>query len=193
LFVAEGLRQLRRLVRQAELLARKYDAVVTNPPYMGSRYYCHALKSLIVDNYESAKPDLYGAFMLRNIHLSREGGHVAMITIPNWMFLPTFEDLRDEVLNAAPISSLVHNGRGVWGSDFGSCSFALHRGVSEQLAGRFRRLFEKQGSVSSNEVLEQRFHNAESIDALNAQFRRVPRNPVAYWLTDRVRRGAASQ
>jgi SAM-dependent methyltransferase len=187
LFVAEAFKRLRPLVWQAELLAAPYHAVVANPPYMGGRYFCSALKDLIATNYDSGKPDLYAAFILRNIHMSGEGGHVGMITIPNWMFLPTFEGLREEVFDAAPISSLVHNGRGVWGSDFGSCSFSLRRGVSDQLAGRFLRLFEKQGSVSSNEVLEQRFHRAEPIDRLNSELRQIPRSPVAYWLSQRVR------
>jgi len=187
LFVSEALKRLGPLVQQSELLAAQYDAVVANPPYMGSRYYCSVLKDLIGTSYESGKPDLYGAFMLRSIHMSRDGGKVGMITIPNWMFLPTFEDLRDEVFNEAPISSLVHIGRGVWGSDFGSCSFALRRGVSEQFAGRFLRLFEKQGSVSSNEVLEQRFLSARPIDTLNSELRQVPRSPIAYWLSERVR------
>ncbi|MGB5833880.1 MAG: hypothetical protein WBG92_18095, partial [Thiohalocapsa sp.] len=187
LFVSEALGRLGPLVQQAELLSVQYDAVVANPPYMGSRYYCATLKDLIGTSYESGKPDLYGVFILRNIQMAEKGGHVGMITIPNWMFLPTFEDLRDAVFNEAPISSLVHNGRGVWGSDFGSCSFSLRRGASEKLAGRFLRLFEKQGSVSSNEVLERRFHGAEPIVTRNAELKRVPRSPVAYWLSKRVR------
>ena len=110
-----------------------------------------------------------------------------MITIPNWMFLPTFENMRSAVFNEAPITSLVHNGRGVWGSDFGSCSFVLRRGAPIDFTGRFLKLFEKQGSVSDNDVLEQRFHSAEPTDARNSEFKRVPRSPVAYWLSKRVR------
>ncbi len=187
MLVAAALKTLEPLVRQAEMLAARYDAVVANPPYMGSRYYCPMLKNYIISNFEPGKGDLYGAFMLRNIHTAKKGGRVGMITIPNWMFLPTFEELRIEVLGSAPISSLVHNGRGVWGSDFGSCAFSLRSGVSETLSGRFLKLFMKQGSVASNDVLEHRFHVTEPIDTRNSDLRKLPRSPIAYWLTKRIR------
>ncbi|WP_295401408.1 Eco57I restriction-modification methylase domain-containing protein, partial [uncultured Thiocystis sp.] len=117
-FARAAAEDLLPLVRQARVLAMRFDAVVANPPYMGSRYYCAGLKDLIGTSYEAGKPDLYGVFILRNIRMAAKNGYVGMITIPNWMFLPTFEDLRDAVFNQAPILSLVHNGRGVWGSDF---------------------------------------------------------------------------
>ena len=125
MIAAAVLGALEPLVRQAELLARKYDAVVANPPYMGNKFYCEVLRSFVNLTFPHGKTDLYAAFVLRNISLSNLGGRVGMITIPNWMFLSSFEKLRKNILLEAPLLSLVHNGRGVWGSDFGSCSFVL--------------------------------------------------------------------
>ncbi len=184
LFVAAALKCLGPLVKQAETLAGLYDAVVANPPYMGGKYYCTALKQFVNSSYREGKADLYGAFTMRNILLAKDGGHVGMITIPNWMFLSSFEELRRNITNEAPISVLVHNGRGVWGSDFGSCSYILQRCSPRQRRGRFLRLFDKQGSVSSNTELERRFHANPRFSISNEKFERIPGNPVAYWVSE---------
>ena len=104
-----------------------------------------------------------------------------MITIPNWMFLGSFSDLRRNVFQSAPVSSLVHIGRGVWGSDFGSCSFILERSSPKNFKGSFLRLFDKQGSVASNEELVRRFYINRRFIAPNAAFEKIPGNPIAYW------------
>ena len=187
LFVADALLRLQPLVQQAEVLAVRYDAVVANPPYMGSKFYCVALKDFVASIYEAGKADLYGVFTLRNMLLTKDGGHTGMITIPNWMFLSSFESLRERIYRDAPISSLVHNGRGVWGSDFGSCSFVLRRSSPNEFSGRFLRLFDKQGSVAENNELQRRFHTNHRFSSANADFKKIPGAPVAYWVSERVR------
>ena len=183
MFVSDVLKQLVPLVQQAEILAAQYDAVVANPPYMGSGFYCPVLKKLVTQTYKEGKTDLYGAFILRNIQLAMNYGHISMITIPNWMFLSSFEALRDCVFHDAPILSLVHNGRGVWGSDFGSCAFVLQKSSISNIAGRFLRLFEKQGSVANNKELERRFHAKPRFTTPNSELKKIPGSPVAYWVS----------
>jgi hypothetical protein len=187
LFVAEAIRLLGPLVRQAEILAAQYDVVVANPPYMGSKSYCATLRDFVGDAYKTSKSDLYSAFTIRNIQFARKNGYIGMITIPNWMFLSSFEDFRQTIYEQTSIISLVHNGRGVWGSDFGSCSFVLRRTSIPEMAGRYMRLFEKQGSVASNEELEQRFHNNQRFSSSVRDFQRIPGSPVAYWLSEALR------
>ena len=188
LFVSDALKRLGLLVRQAELLAAQYDAVVANPPYMGSKFYCATLKTFINSYYRVGRADLYASFTLRNIQFSKKLGHVGMITIPNWMFLSSFNHLRDKIFRSAPITSLVHNGRGVWGSDFGSCSYVLMPCAPCDYNGRFLRLFDKQGSVASNEVLKRRFHTNPRFSTSNIEFKKIPGSPVAYWVSERVRK-----
>ncbi|WP_022975316.1 BREX-1 system adenine-specific DNA-methyltransferase PglX [Nevskia ramosa] len=181
LFVLEALAQLAVLTRQAEMLAARYDSVVANPPYMGGKYYDEPLKDFVHRTYPAGKSDLYGAFAQRNVIFARKNGRVGMITIPNWMFLSSFEELRNTISSDAPISTLVHNGRGVWGSDFGSCSYVLLRGAPHQFCGRFLRLFDKPGSVASNEELQRRFRINTRFSISNAEFSKIPGNPIAYW------------
>lgn len=175
------------LVRQARILGMRFDAVVANPPYMGSKFYCAPLKEMVSKNYKPAKADLYTCFMMRNLRFARIGGHVGMITIPNWMFLSSFEDLRHLLFEETSIQALCHNGRGVFGSDFGSCSFTIIHDAVPDYRGCYKRLFDKQGSVSSNEELDVRFHNAETFSSSTKDFQRIPGRPVAYWASENLR------
>ena len=183
LFVSEALEHVKSLVQQAELLARQYDVVVANPPYMGSKFYCAALKEFVNSFYKVGKADLYASFTLRNIQFSKRFGYIGMITIPNWMFLSSFDKLRNTIFRSAPIANLIHNGRGVWGSDFGSCSYVLMRSSPRGFNGVFLRLFDTQGSVASNKELERRFHTNPRFSTANIDFKKIPGSPVAYWVS----------
>ena len=99
-------------------MARQYDAVVANPPYMGSKFYSTTLKTLVNREFKEAKADLYSCFMQRNAAAAKSNGFVGMITIPNWMFLSSFEEMRKSLFDHQTIDTFVHNGRGVFGSDF---------------------------------------------------------------------------
>lgn len=60
-------KKLLPLVIQAKLLAKQYDAVIANPPYMGSKFYVPDLKKFIERNYKVAKGDLYTCFMASDV------------------------------------------------------------------------------------------------------------------------------
>lgn len=175
------------LLKQAELLAKTYDAVVTNPPYMGAKYYNDRLKSFVNEQYGDGKADLYAAFIIRDSQLASPHGSIGMITIPNWMFLSSFEELRNAILDDHCVESFSHNGRGVWGSDFGSCAFVLRKTRCPSHAGVFKRLFDKQGSVAAPEELEQRFFNVEPCSIAGKEFKKIPGSPIAFWVSDAVR------
>ncbi len=175
------------LVKQAELLAKTYDAAVTNPPYMGSKFFNPVLKPFVETHFPEGCGDLYGCFMQRALAGLRINGTLGMITIPNWMFLATFHDLRRTLLTNQTIDSFIHNGRGVWGSDFGSCSFVLRNRHTFGFRGVYRRLFDKQGSVASVEELARRFFQNTGFVVSQDEFRRIPSLPLAYWVSDTVR------
>jgi len=110
-----------------------------------------------------------------------------MITIPNWMFLATFEELRETLIANQTIESFIHNGRGVWGSDFGSCSFVIRNQQIPEFKGTFKRLFEKQGSVASVDELEERFFREKSFVVCQSKFTKIPGSPIAFWVSDNFR------
>lgn len=174
-------------IKQALLMASHYDAVVANPPYMGGKFFTKNLKDFVVNHYKNEKGDLYSSFIRRNIEFAKNNGAIGMITIPNWMFLSTFESLREFLIENNTIDSFVHNGRGVWGSDFGSCSFVIKKTKLPTYIGTFKRLFDKQGSVSSNEELKERFFLEYKYFTSMDDFKKIPGSPIAYWVSDRLR------
>ena len=177
-----------RVLEQAEYLCPRYHVVVANPPYMGSRFYNARIKDFVQMHFLAAKPDLYGCFLLRNLELVREMGFVGMITIPNWMFLSSFEELRTILLTKHNLDSLMHNGRGVWGADFGSCSFVFSKGAMKTI-GTYRRLFDSQSLVSDPGEIERRlFKPAEypPFRVSRQQLRRLPGMPIAYWISEKA-------
>ncbi|QSQ94737.1 BREX-1 system adenine-specific DNA-methyltransferase PglX [Acinetobacter indicus] len=187
IFAQQSAQELLPLVRQAKLLAKQYDAVIANPPYMGSKFYAPALKKFIESNYKVAKGDLYTCFMVRNEYLAKTGALIGMITIPNWMFLSSYEELRKWLFEKTNLQTMSHNGRGVFGSDFGSCAFTFQKAPILDYKGVYKRLFEKQGSVSSNDELDNIFKLSKSFYASANDFKKIPGSPVAYWVSHKVR------
>lgn len=103
----EGLRRALALVLA---LSAKYDALVTNPPYLGAGNLDGDLKKYLEENYRDGKSDLFAAFILRLLELCKDGGRVGMITMQSWMFLSSFEALRRKILDEKTILSMLHLG-----------------------------------------------------------------------------------
>ncbi|KAA3643965.1 MAG: BREX-1 system adenine-specific DNA-methyltransferase PglX [Chloroflexi bacterium] len=185
LFLLDTNRKVKQILRYAEALSQRYHIVLANPPYMGTGGMCETLKEFANDNYFDSKSDTYAMFIERNLDLVQQNGSVGMITIPNWMFLSSFKRLRNSMFQQAVISSLIHNGRGVWGSDFGSCSFVLFKMQDFEYQGVFKKLYIKQGEVNSNKELETRFYDDAQFRkyaVANSSFLKIPNMPIAYWL-----------
>ncbi len=87
-------REAEQGVRLLQLLDRQYAVVVTNPPYMGSKYMDTTLRKYVEKHYKLGKRDLYTAFILRCRELCLSRGRMAMVTMQSWMFLSSFARLR---------------------------------------------------------------------------------------------------
>jgi hypothetical protein len=179
----EARERLKTLVDQANILGRFYDNVVANPPYMGAKYYCTRLRDFAYKYFPGSKGDLYGAFISRNIKMARTSGYIGMITIPNWMFLSTYDSLRNEMFSYASIQTLIHNGRGVWGPDYGSCAFSIRRLKMDGYSAQYKRLFNRQGEVRSNEDIHASFFTAAPMSREFSFFDELPGRALAYWLS----------
>ena len=107
LFGAEAGRGLDLL----QVLGRHYDIVVTNPPYAGSGNFGKALKTFVDREYPLGKRDLYSAFILRCREFAHEGAYVGMVTQQSWMFLRSFQQLRELLLRSTSIHSILHLGQ----------------------------------------------------------------------------------
>ena len=178
--------RLAALVNQAKLLGRSYDCVVANPPYMGSNYFGSKLKSFSTKFFKPYRNDLYSMFFERCGEFVRRYGIYSCIAFQNWMFLSSFEEIRGKILDLSPFKSLVHIGRGAFGSDFGTAVFASQVGLDPSYLAVFRRLFDRPGEVSGNETLSRRFLTTKSYLQSAQAFSGIPTRPIAYWTSPRV-------
>lgn len=111
-------------------------------------------------------------------------GYMAMINIPVWMFLSSYEKLRNNLLVNSTIVNMVHPGRGIFGSDFGTTTFVIGKKHLANYIGHYRRLFAKQVEVESVEQREQRlFEGRGKFFADQNDFLKIPGAPIAYWVT----------
>jgi hypothetical protein len=169
------------------LLAQKYDVVVTNPPYMSASGMGGKLAEFVKKDYPDSKSDASTAFMEQTLYLCNPRGYMAMINIPVWMFLSSYEKLRQKLLSQNTINNMLHFGRGIFGSDFGSTGFVIGRKHIAGYIGSYRRLFEKQGAVDSVDQKEKWFF--EGMGAFTAtadNFVKIHGSPVAYWVSEKM-------
>lgn len=128
----------------ALVLTQQYAAVVANPPYMGQKSMNGALKDYVNTHYPMTKADLMTIFMEVIPNLTKDNFHFALINLPSWLFLSTFEKMREDYLKNYRIDSLLHMGRGIFGIDFGSVAFAIQKQKSNENAkGSYFRLHER--------------------------------------------------
>ena len=178
-----ALRELLPLVQAAEALAQKYDAVVTNPPYLGVSTAKEKLNKYIKDNYYDAKEDLYLVFIEKCNQLCKLNRFQAMITQHSWMFLSRSEKLRLKVQNNL-IISMAHLGarafEEIGGEVVQTTSFILQKSRIEDYVGRYKRLV----NPTTQDGKEQLFLNCNFYDFKQSNCRRIPGEPIVYWISD---------
>jgi len=121
LYAQAAAKDLLPLVRQALVLGMQFDAVVANPPYMGSGFMTPALKVFVENRYPMEKGDLFSCFIRRGEVATTRTGMLGFVTMQSWMFLSNYESFRRDFLSSNVISSLLHLGNGVMGIAFGTC------------------------------------------------------------------------
>ena len=172
------------LIEQAILLTQEYDVVVTNPPYMGSANMDALLGKFVKAYYPDTKSDMSTVMMERTLQMCKPNGFMAMINIPVWMFLSSYEKLREHLIAENTIINMVHPGRGIFGSDFGTTSFVIGKTHVSGYVGSYCRLFNKQGEVQSIEEREQAFLSGKGrYTTQQSDFSKIPGSPVAYWIS----------
>ena len=179
-----ALDELLPVVKCAEALAQKYDVVVTNPPYMGASGMNARLAEYVKSNYPNTKSDMSTVFMEKTVKMCKKTGYMSMINIPVWMFLSSYEKLRESLIAQDTFANMVHFGRGVFGSDFGTTAFVIAKSNIHGYKGTYCRLFEKQGAVDSVETKEKWFLEGKGrFVADQSNFSKIPGSPVAYWVS----------
>lgn len=170
---------------QTRYLARRYAAVVANPPYMGAKNMSGELKQFVQDHYEDGKADLFAAFILCNRQFLQRGAMLGMITMQSWMFLSSFEDLRRKLLDSSSIETMAHLGVGAFDSIGGevvsTTAFTLKNGFSSG-NGTYIRLVNVSGDDNQSNAcinaikgdVDYRFEVSQH------EFAQIPGSPIVY-------------
>ena len=174
------------LVEVAEVMAPKYEVVVTNPPYASTSGIYSKLADFLKANYPETKYDLFAAFIEKGITWTKETGFTAMITQQAWMFLSSYQKLRDSITTCNTLETMVQLGNGSFGvADFGLTTFVIRRKVLQKFAGRYVRLTESNNPAWK----EQSFHAKDhQYTAKQSDFSMIPGSPIAYWVSSSLRR-----
>lgn len=178
-----ALDELLPLVKCAELLAQKYDVVVTNPPYMAVSNAGAKVNVYVKKNFPDSKADLFAVFIERCGQMAKKNGYQAMITQHAWMFLSSFEKLRTKLL-AVDIVNMAHLGarafEEIGGEVVQTTSFVIRKSHIADYKGEYCRLIEP----TSQQGKEDMFLAGENRYAADqSNFSKIPGSPVAYWIS----------
>jgi methylase of polypeptide subunit release factors len=182
------------VLEQAEAMTPRYDIVVTNPPYMGGRQMNAAMKTFAENNYLVAKADLFAMFMERGFTLTPPSGFVAMITMQSWMYLSSFEDLREQLLSKRTLLSMAHFGArafdAIGGEVVQATSFVAANCLAPRTRGVFFRLTVGRSELEKAEQFRSALSNPDSQIVFRVaanELARIPGCPIAYWASDPLR------
>ncbi|MDB6592873.1 BREX-1 system adenine-specific DNA-methyltransferase PglX [Bifidobacterium longum] len=170
---------------QTRYLARKYAAVVANPPYMGAKNMSGELKQFVQDHYEAGKADLFAAFILRNRQFIQHGAMLGMITMQSWMFLSSFEALRRKLLDSSSIETMSHLGAGAFDSIGGevvsTTAFTLKNNSSSG-NGTYIRLVDVSGDDNQSKACVDAIKgDTDYLFEVNQhEFAQIPGSPIVY-------------
>ena len=202
---------LEPILKEARILAQKYDVVVTNPPYMAPS---PKQKPYVQKYYPDSKTDLFAVFIERCHELNEKNGYQSMIVMPSFLFLSSFEKLRNSLINEITINSLLHMGRGIFGVDFGSTSFVINNSKYDSYVGKYFRLHERTfqyidpdhigylylqsknnpqvrynfALYDTNQLPMISFFEGNKLSYYMDQtnFKKIPGSPIAYWVNDSI-------
>ncbi|MCG9778069.1 BREX-1 system adenine-specific DNA-methyltransferase PglX [Photobacterium damselae] len=183
----EAAQGLLPIVEQATVLAIKYDVAVANPPYMGSKGMNAALKDFAKKSYPNSKSDLFAIFMERVFHFLKEDGYNAQVNMQSWMFLSSFEKMRESLLDTKTIITMAHLGARAFGQISGevvqTTAWILSKKHIDGFRPSFLRLIDGKEADKKQALLTKSnlFTSVKQDD-----FKKIPGSPMAYWMGEEV-------
>lgn len=188
LFGSNSKEKLQRALATCETLARRYDCVVANPPYMGSSSFGPFMSKWVKKNYPDVKSDLFSSFVVRMFNLAKDHGECGVMSPFVWMFIGSYEKLRNEIIDNRTLTSLIQlEYSGFAGATVPICTYTFHNSFIKGYKGGYVRLSDFVGaSVQAPKALEAIgnpdcgwFYRRDA-----ETFKQIPGTPIAYWASD---------
>ena len=173
------------IIEQAWILSQRYDAVIANPPYMGGGGMNANLKAFAKKYFPDSKSDLFGMFMEHSFSLLKPNGFNAQVNMQSWMFLSSYEKLREKLLDNKTIMTMAHLGARAFGQISGevvqTTTFVIQNNYIENYQPIFFRLVEGNELEKVKNLLSRNFQFSH---AKQKAFNKIPGSPIAYWLSE---------
>ena len=188
LFGSSSKEKLRRALSTCETLARRHDCVVANPPYMGSSSFGPFMSRWVKKSYPDVKSDLFSSFVVRMFNLTKDHGECGVMSPFVWMFIGSYEKLRNEIIDNRTLTSLIQlEYSGFAGATVPICTYTFHNSFIKGYKGGYVRLSDFVGaSVQAPKALEAIknpdcgwFYRRDA-----ETFRQIPGAPIAYWASE---------
>ena len=191
LFQQELLEKLKLALLQLLPLSRQYHCIVDNPPYMGGGNMNKALGDFVKSNYKDSKADLMACFMEAGLNMLQPKGFLGMINQHSWMFLSSYEKLREKLIDTVFFDTNLHLGSRTFpeigGEVVQNTSFTFWKNEIEE-KGIYVRLVDFNSSeLKKNKTLEA-VSNSQCDFYFNSNqkdFEKIPGSPIGYWLSTR--------
>ena len=184
--VEDTAEQLNRLIDIGETMARKYWVTCTNPPYAGTSNLSANVNNFVKKNYPDSKADLFAVFIERCRQMTVNNGFQAMITQHSWMFLSSFEKLREKMMLTETVN-MAHLGarafEEIGGEVVQTTAFVRCVNHVDGYKGTYCRLIEptsQQGKADMFISGQNQYHVGQ------ISFSKIPGVPVAYWISPEV-------
>ena len=186
---AESQKELKKLYTY---LGQRYDCVVTNPPYISSSRMEGSLKQYVEANYPDTKSDLFATFVVRCMELCNEDGLTGYMTPFVWMFISSYEKLRNFIIDKHFINNLIQlEYSGFDGATVPVCTFTLRYRPILEAKGSYIRLSDFKGSENQAPKTLEAIQNPKCgwfYTANQKNFEEIPGSPIGYWLNSRFRK-----
>ena len=175
------------ILKQARIMQQKYECVITNPPYLGSKFFDAKLTEFMTKKYPNSKSDTCVAFIEKALQMTAKNSYYALVVMQSWMFLSSFEKFREHLLNNSTIQTMTHMGNNVMRIAFGTCATVWQKTVIP----KYKAIY---SWVENDDITEKdipytfpiKDNGRYNIVAQNG-FHSIPGSPIAYWASDRVR------
>jgi type II restriction/modification system DNA methylase subunit YeeA len=183
-------RRIILVLNQTEILSQRYHVVVANPPYMGGKGMNGDLKEFAQNNFPDSKSDLFSMFIERGLDMIPGNGFSAMVTMQSWMFLSSYEKLRERLLNKVTIECMAHMANMVMGIAFGTAATIWQKKNITNHKGAFCYI-EYEDVVENDKPSTFPPKNNRNKSALSdglfraasTDFKKIPGSPIAYWFS----------
>lgn len=172
-------------IKAAECLSRSYDVVCTNPPYLGGGAMSEQLAEFAKDKFPESKNDMFALFIERGNQLAKCGMYNCMVTMQSWMFLSSYEKLRNKILSSKTITNLLHMDSQVMGIAFGTAVTVLRNCHIGGYKGTYNYIYNS--DIDEDIPIEFPVSANRFAQVSSDFYRDIPGSPIAYWISKMTR------